>query len=150
MGGWIAALATRARAQRIAGLVTIVAAADFTEDLIAARLRDSQRAALARAGFFEEPSAYGAPYRITRALLEDGRRHLLLREPIAIDVPVRLLHGMEDPDVPWQTSLRLAERVESRDVRLTLIKDGDHRLSREEDLALIGREVEGLLGTQKD
>jgi pimeloyl-ACP methyl ester carboxylesterase len=145
MGGWIASLVTLARPQRIAGLVTIAAAADFTEDLIAARLQEHQRAALARDGYFEEPSAYGPPYRITQALLEDGRNHLLLRGDVAITAPVRLLHGMADPDVPWQTSLRLAERLASRDVRLTLIKDGDHRLSRDEDLALIGREVEGLL-----
>jgi pimeloyl-ACP methyl ester carboxylesterase len=145
MGGWIAALVTLARPQRIAGLVTIAAAPDFTEDLIAARLDADQRAALAGDGFFAAPSAYGPPYRITRALLEDGRKHLLLRDAIAIEAPVRLLHGMADPDVPWQTSLRLAERLASRDVRLTLIKDGDHRLSREEDLALIGREVDALL-----
>jgi pimeloyl-ACP methyl ester carboxylesterase len=145
MGGWIALLVTLARPQRIAGLVTIAAAPDFTEDLIAARLDKGQRAALARDGSFEEPSAYGPPYRITRALLEDGRKHLLLRDAIAIAAPVRLLHGMADPDVPWQTSLRVTERLASRDVRLTLIKDGDHRLSREQDLALIGREIEDLL-----
>jgi pimeloyl-ACP methyl ester carboxylesterase len=147
MGGWIALLAALARPARVAGLVTIAAAPDFTEDLIAARLNDGQRAALERDGFLTEPSAYGPPYRITNALIEDGRRHLLLRDRIAIDAPVRLVHGMADPDVPWQTSLRVAERLASRDVRVTLIKDGDHRLSREQDLDLIGREVEGLLGT---
>ncbi len=145
MGGWIALLVTRARPQRIAGLVTIAAAADFTEDLIWARLDESRRAALARDGHFEESSAYGPPYRITLALIEDGRSHLLLRDTIAITAPVRLLHGMADPDVPWQTSLHVSERLASRDVRLTLIKDGDHRLSREQDLALMGREVESLL-----
>src|SRR5262249_16521704 len=145
MGGWIALLAALARPRRVAGLVTIAAAADFTEALIAARLTDPQRAALARDGHFEEPSAYGPPYRITRALREDGRRHLLLRDTTAIAAPVRLLHGMADPDVPWQTSLRAAERLAGRDVRLTLIKDGDHRLSRDEDLALIGREIDELL-----
>ena len=145
MGGWIALLAALARPQRIAGLVTIAAAPDFTEDLIAARLGEPERAALARDGFFAQPSAYGPPYRITRALIEDGRQHLLLRGTIAIDVPVRLLHGLADPDVPWQTSLRASERLAGRDVRLTLIKDGDHRLSRDQDLALIGREIDDLL-----
>jgi len=147
MGGWIALLVAHARPSRVAGLVTIAAAPDFTEDLIWARLGDAQRSALARDGWFEAPSAYGPPYRITRALIEDGRDHLLLRGAIAIAAPVRLLHGMQDPDVPWHTSLRAAERLASRDVRLTLIKDGDHRLSRDQDLALLGRTVAELLAT---
>lgn len=146
MGGWIALLLALARPGRVAGLVTIAAAPDFTEDLIWDRLDGARRSALLRDGYFEEASAYGPPYRITRALIDDGRRHLLLRAPIAIAAPVRLIHGMADPDVPWQTSVRAAERLAGGDARVTLIKDGDHRLSREQDLALIGAAVEELAG----
>jgi pimeloyl-ACP methyl ester carboxylesterase len=145
MGAWIALLLALARPDRVGGLATIAAAPDFTADLIEARLGPAQHAALARDGWFAAPSAYGPPYRIGRALLEDGRRHLLLRGPIAIAAPARLLHGMADPDVPWRTSLTLAERLAGRDVRLTLIKDGDHRLSRESDLVLIEQAVADLL-----
>lgn len=144
MGGWIALLLALARPDRIAGVVTIAAAPDFTEDLIWARLDPPRRAALERDGYFEEASAYGPPYRITRALIDDGRSHLLLRGPIAIAAPVRLIHGMADPDVPYDTSIRTAERLASGDVQVTLIKDGDHRLSRDRDLALIGAAVAEL------
>lgn len=146
MGGWIALLVALARPYRVAGVVTVAAAPDFTEDLIWARLDPARRAALAGAGYFEEPSAYGPPYRITRALIEDGRSHLLLRGAIAIAAPVRLIHGMADPDVPYETSIRAAQRLAGGDVRVTLIKDGDHRLSRDQDLALIGDAVAELAG----
>ncbi|MBI3708351.1 MAG: alpha/beta hydrolase [Proteobacteria bacterium] len=145
MGGWIALLVARARPDRVAGLVGIAVAADFTEDLIWARLAPAQRRQLERDGVIYEPSAYSdQPYAITRRLIEDGRRLLLLRGPIAVDRPVRLLHGMQDPDVPWQCSLALAEKLASADVRIALIKDGDHRLSREADLALLTRTVAEL------
>ncbi len=134
MGGWIALLVALARPERVAGVVTVAAALDFTEDLIWARLDPARRAALDRDGWFEEPSAYGPPYRIGRALIEDGRAHLLLRGPIAIAAPVRLIHGMADPDVPYETSVRTAKCLAGSDVRVTLIKDGDHRLSRAEDI----------------
>jgi pimeloyl-ACP methyl ester carboxylesterase len=83
------------------------------------------------------PSAYGGEQVISLALIEDGRRHLLLRAPVPINCPVRLLHGMRDPDVPWETSLRLADRLTSEDVRVVLIKDGNHRLSRAADIAVL-------------
>jgi pimeloyl-ACP methyl ester carboxylesterase len=135
MGGWIMLLAALARRDRIAGLVGIAAAPDFTEDLMWAAMPPETRARLLADGVVQEPSHYQeAPLEITRALIEDGRRHLLLRGAIDIRCPVRLLHGMADPDVPWQTSARLAERLSSHDVTVTLIKDGDHRLSREQDL----------------
>jgi pimeloyl-ACP methyl ester carboxylesterase len=135
MGGWIMLLAALARPDRIAGLVGIAAAPDFTEDLMWAKMSAETRARLLADGVIEQPSQYqDAPLEIPRALIEDGRRHLVLRGPIAIRWPVRLLHGMADPDVPWQTSLRLTERLGGGDVTVTLIKDGDHRLSREEDL----------------
>ncbi len=149
MGGWLALLAARARADRVAGLLGIAAAPDFTEDLIWAGLSEAERVRLLAAGRIERPSDYGdGPYPITRALVEDGRRHLLLRqggEPLRLDCPVRLLAGMRDADVPWQTSLRLSEALVGADVRLTLIKDGDHRLSRETDLALLEATLAELL-----
>ena len=91
-----------------------------------------------------QPSAYGAPYPVTAKLLEDGRRHLLLRAPIPLSCPVHLLHGQRDPDVPWHTALRLAERLESEDVTIELIKAGDHRLSTPTDLARITAAIERL------
>ena len=136
MGGWIMLLAALARPDSVAGLVGIAAAPDFTEDLMWAAMPAETRARLLADGVVERSSQYqDAPLEITRALIEDGRQHLVLRAPLDIRCPVRLLHGMADPDVPWQTSLRLAERLVTDDVTLTLIKDGDHRLSREEDLA---------------
>ena len=146
MGGWLALLVALARPHRVAGLVGIAAAPDFTEDLMWAAAAPDEQRRLMQAGFVETPSAYGPPLRLTRALIEDGRRHLLLRAPIVLNIPVRLLHGQRDPDVPWETAVRLAERLEGDDVVVTLIKDGDHRLSRPVDLALLCRTVEALVG----
>lgn len=145
MGGWIMLLLALARPLRVAGLVGIAAAPDFTEDLIRPSLGPEQQEALARDGKFLAPSAYGPPAPITRRLLEDGARHLVLREPLPIHCPVHLLHGQEDPDVPWQTSLRLAAALESTAVTVELIKDGDHRLSREEDLRRIAAALDRVL-----
>ena len=146
MGGWIMLLAALARPDRIAGLVGLAPAPDFTEALIWSRLSDDERGRLLNAGRLETPPAYAdEPTIITRALIEEGRRHLLLNAHISIRCPVRLLHGMADPDVPHQLSLELAERLVSNDVRVTLIKDGDHRLSRAEDLALLGATIEELI-----
>jgi pimeloyl-ACP methyl ester carboxylesterase len=145
MGGWIMLLTALARPARIAGLVGIAAAPDFTEELMWAQMPAPLRERLMRAGAILQPSRYGdAPTQISRALIEEGRRHLLLHGPIDIRCPVRLLHGMADPDVPWQTSLRLAERLSGDDVTLTLIKDGDHRLSREQDLRRMLAAIEEL------
>ena len=146
MGGWIALLVALARPSRLAGLIGIAAAPDFTEELIWASLPFAAREALMHTGKILAPSAYGPPYPITRALIEEGRQHLLLAGPIAITSPVRLLHGQADPDVPWAISLRLAEQIAGEDVVVTLVKDGDHRLSRPADLALLRQTLFALLG----
>ncbi|MEC4592734.1 alpha/beta hydrolase [Nitrospirillum amazonense] len=147
MGGWIMLLAALARPDRVRALVGIAPAPDFTERLMWARMDAKARATLERDGEWRQPSLYDdAGYPITRALIEDGRRHLLLNQPLALpSVPVRLVHGQRDPDVPWQTSLDLAAAINHDDVRVTLVKDGDHRLSRPQDLDLITRQVGELL-----
>jgi len=137
MGGWIMLLTALARPERVRALLGIAAAPDFTEDLLLPEATDAQIRDLERQGFWMQPSAYGAPYPVTATLIEDGRRHLLLRGPIAIGCPVHLLHGQRDLDVPWQTALRLAEQLQSEDVTIELVKAGDHRLSTEADLARI-------------
>jgi pimeloyl-ACP methyl ester carboxylesterase len=145
MGGWIMLLLALARPERIRGLVGIAAAPDFSEDQLLANASRGQRRELAGQGYWLQPSAYGGPpCPVTRDLIEDGRRHLLLRGPIPIRCPVHLLHGQRDPDVPWQTALRLAERLESDDVTVELIKAGDHRLSTPSDLARITAAIERL------
>jgi pimeloyl-ACP methyl ester carboxylesterase len=144
MGGWIGLLAALARPARVRGLVGIAAAPDFTARLIEPALNPEQRSALERRGFFLEPSEYGEPVPITRRLLEDGRRHLLLDAPIPLRCPVHLLHGQRDPDVPWTTALELAGRLESDAVTVELVKDGDHRLSRPEDLKRLAAAVDRL------
>ncbi len=140
MGGWISLLLARRRPELVAGFVGIAAAPDFTRRIEAA-LTGEARAALDSKGVWHRPSAYGDPYPITRGLLEDGRRQLVLDGPLGLDVPVRLLQGQQDPDVPWETALRIAEAVTGEDVQVVLVKDGDHRLSRPQDLQLLRRVV---------
>lgn len=147
MGGWIMLEALAARPDRVAAMVGIAAAPDFTEDLLWTAWPEEKRARLLAEGVVIEQSPYDpAGYKLTRALIEDGRSRLRLRAKIPFPGPVRLLHGMHDAEVPWQTSLRLAEALESQDVRLALIKDGEHRLSRDADLVLLGRTLGNLLG----
>jgi pimeloyl-ACP methyl ester carboxylesterase len=144
MGGWIMLLLALARPERVRGLVGIAAAPDFTEDLLLPQATPAERRALAEQGYWMQPSAYGEPYPVTRRLIEEARAHLVLRGPIPIRCPVHLLHGQRDPDVPWQTALRLAERLESDGVTTELIKAGDHRLSTAPDLARITAAIERL------
>jgi len=134
MGGWLACLAALARPSRIAGLVLIAPAADFIERLIWAGMDAEARHAVEADGVWYRPSAYGDPYPISRALIEDGRRWSILPGPVGITTPVRLLQGGADPDVPWRHALALAEAIESDDLVFTLIRDGDHRLSRPRDI----------------
>lgn len=137
MGVWLALLAALARPKRIVALIGIAGAPDFTEDLLLPALPAPMRDALFRDGVVLVPSEYGEPYPIALRLIEEARHWLVLRAPIPMPCAVRLIHGMEDRDVPWQTSLRLADTITAGDVRLTLIKDGDHRLSRDADLAVL-------------
>lgn len=146
MGGWLMLLAALARPERVAGLLGIATATDFVDDLLWARLPESVRSQLQREGVVYLPSVYSSePTPLTWHFIEDGRRHRLLTAPIALTCPVRLLHGMQDRDVPWQTSLRLSECLSGADVRLTLLKDGDHRLSRPADLALLTATLDDLI-----
>jgi pimeloyl-ACP methyl ester carboxylesterase len=146
MGGWVILLAALARAERIHGLVGIAAAPDFTEDLVWPRLDAAQQQECRETGRVTLPSKYNPDgYTHTLGLLEDGRRHLVTRAEIPLLCPVRLLHGVLDDAVPWATSLRLAERLASPDVVVTLVKEGDHRLSTDPDLARLAATLDELI-----
>ncbi|MEM8784786.1 MAG: alpha/beta hydrolase [Pseudomonadota bacterium] len=147
MGGWIALLLALALKERVAGLTLIAPAPDFTETRIWNHLDAAARNALENEGVFHAPSDYSdEPYVITRRLIEDGRKHLLLQRPISIPAPVRILQGMLDTDVEWRQALLIAERLTGEDVTVTLLKSGDHRLSTPDNLALLGETVTSLLG----
>ena len=144
LGGWLMLRVALARPERIDGLVGVAAAPDFTEAM-SADLDEDEREALTRDGVVERPSEYSEePYRIARALIEDGRDHLVLNGPIDVRCPVRLLQGMRDDAVPWQTAPRIAEQLTGDDVEVTLVKDGDHRLSRPADLARLMRAIDAV------
>ena len=146
LGGWIMLLAARERPQRVAGLLGVAAAPDFTEDLILPALSTADREKLEREGVVPVFSPYDPePTPVTRLILEEGRRQLVLRAPIPLDCPVRLIHGLRDSDVPWRTSLRLADALRSDDVEITLAKAGDHRLSEPRDLDRLCEVLERLL-----
>ena len=141
MGGWIALLLAREMARRgggrasLAGLVLIAPAPDFTEELMWKGFSAEARREIETNGVWLRPSLYGEPYPITRALIEEGRSHLLLGSAIEVGCPVRILQGAQDPEVPWQHAFALAHRLPVDDVVLTMIQDGDHRLSRPQDIA---------------
>jgi pimeloyl-ACP methyl ester carboxylesterase len=141
MGGWMALLLAREMARRpgspmsLAGLVLIAPAPDFTEELMWKGFSPEVRNEIETKGVWLRPSQYGEPYPITRALIEEGRNHLLLGSAIDVGCPVRILQGAQDPDVPWRHAFALAHRLPSDDVVLTVVRDGDHRLSRPQDIA---------------
>ena len=140
MGGWLALLLARALREHkdtapIAGMVLIAPAVDFTEELMWKRFPDAIKREIEEKGVWRRPSQYAEePYPITKALIEDGRKHLLLGGLIEAGCPVHILQGVQDPDVPWRHAVELVSRFAGDDVVLTLIKDGDHRLSRPEDI----------------
>jgi pimeloyl-ACP methyl ester carboxylesterase len=152
MGGYLALLLSRSlqanqpeQLARIKGMVLIAPAADMTEALLWAGLEASARGEIEMRGQWLEPSSYGEDYIITRKLIEDGRKHLILDRGIAVDFPVRILHGESDGDVPWMHGLKLYSRLTGDDVTFTLIKGGDHRLSSPRDLQLIIDTIETML-----
>ena len=142
MGGWLALLLVRALARRgppgaatVAGVVLIAPAVDFTEELMWKRMSPEIRREIEEKGAWARPSDYSEePYLITRGLIEEARGHLLLDGMIEIGCPVRILQGVKDTDVPWQHAVELVARFARDDVVLTMVKDGDHRLSRPEDI----------------
>jgi pimeloyl-ACP methyl ester carboxylesterase len=149
MGGWIALLLARELPQKVAGIVGIAAAPDFTLNLEDERLSPQHLAQMQNQGYVEEPTPYDPrPYIFTRRLREDGRANLLLNKTTKLPMPVRLIQGMRDPDVPWQTAHRIRNAIEG-DVEVFLVEEGDHRLSRPQDLELIGREVAALSNPMK-
>lgn len=147
MGGWLALLVALARPQRIMGVVGIAAAPDFTEW----GFTDADKALLLTEGRIEEPSAYSEdPYVTTLSFWQSGQTLRLLEDEIAVDCPVRLLHGQQDRDVPWYVAVKTAGLLRSSDVQTLLIKDGDHRLSRDDDIALLIRTIASLLAQTVD
>lgn len=147
MGGWLSLLVARAMPDRIAGFVGIASAPDFTEDSMWASFTEAQKAELAAQGRVELPSEYSDdPYIITRRLIEDGRNQLVLRDPLALPFPARLLQGTADVDVPPAVALRLLDHASSPDMRLLLVKGADHRFSTPECLGLIAATVAEVAG----
>ena len=147
MGGWIMLLTALARPKRIAGLLGLAAAPDFTEDLMMAGFSEEQREALNKDGFVDLPNCYDdqEPYRIMKKLIEDGSNQRVLTGEINLDIPVRLIHGLKDEDVPWHTSQKISEQLTSNDVEVTFVKNGDHRLSTPHDLSRLTRTLGALL-----
>ena len=144
MGGWIALLLARAIPDKVAGMVTVAAAPDFTEDSMWARFSPDQKDALLREGQISLPSEYDDPYVITRRLIEDGRSNLVLRTPLSFSFPLHLLQGTEDRDVDMSVALRLLAHLDADDVRLTLVKNADHRFSDPTCLTLFDLAVDEL------
>ena len=144
MGGWIGALLTK-RLARVVGFVGIAAAPDFTEDGFWAGFSEAEREQVVTEGRIDLPSDYDEPYIVTRALIEDGRKNLVLRSPLPMPYPVRLVQGTEDGSVTRETALRFLDHIDSPDLRLTFVKGADHRFSDPACLALIERSIEDVL-----
>ena len=147
MGGWISLLVSREMPEKIAGLVTIAAAPDFTEDSMWASFDVAQKATLKAEGHVDLPSEYGEPYRITERLIAEGRNRLVLRDPLPLPFPVRFLQGTADADVSMSVALRLLEHAKGADMRLTLVDGADHRFSDEACLDLITASLRDVLDT---
>ena len=146
LGGWLMLNAALARPKRVVSLVGVAAAPDFTEDLIWAELNASQRSYMQSEGRIVLPNPYAdEPVVYPYHLVEDGRNHLRLRSNLNINLPIRLLHGMQDAEVPWQTAVRIAECTVGNDVRLHLVKDAGHRFSEPKQLALLEQVTSGLI-----
>ena len=143
MGGWISLLLAQSGLNNISALIGIAAAPDFTI-LMEQAMSDVQVEAIEKEGFFELPSDYGTPYIITKKLLEDGRNNLVLNDPIDINIPVRLLQGKKDPDVPWKMAMRIKDAIVGDDVEVFYQEEGNHSLSSSDDLALLDKQVIGL------
>lgn len=148
MGGWQALLLARAMPERLVGLVTIAAAPDFTEDGYWANFTDDQRATITSGGRVELPSDYMEPYVVTQKMIEDGRASLVLRAPLALPFPVRCLQGTDDSAVSTETALKLLDHAECADMRLTLVKDADHRFSDPACLRLIETAIEEVIAAR--
>ncbi len=146
MGGWIGLLLARTRPEKVRAFIGIAPAPDFTEDLILPRLTDEQKKELAQTGKTYEPGEVREPrVPVTQRLLDEGKNHLLLREPLPYNGPVRILQGQKDTSVPWQHAIKIARTLTSENVQVILIKDGDHSLSRPQDLEILWREVQGIV-----
>ena len=144
MGGWISCLMLKRIPERVAGFVGIAAAPDFTEDSMWAGFSDAQQTELMEQGIVHLPSDYGEPYPITRNFIEDGRNQLVLRDPLVANFPVRLLHGSADTDVSVDVATSLFDHLDGADIRLTIVKNSDHRFSNEMELGLITNAVEEI------
>jgi pimeloyl-ACP methyl ester carboxylesterase len=145
MGGWIACLVALMRPERVHALVGIAAAPDFTREIMVPGFSAEERAMLQTQGYIEQPSEYSeTPYVVTRRLVEEAEAHLLLHQDVPITCPVRLIHGDNDVDVPWQLSHKLMNKILSNDVTLTLVKGGDHRLSTPADLQRLTDTIDRL------
>ncbi|MDH5188177.1 MAG: alpha/beta hydrolase [Rhodospirillaceae bacterium] len=149
MGGWIMLLAALKVSSRIKGLLGLAAAPDFTQDMMERELSDAQISQMQKNGRIEIENCYdhGDPYIITKALIDDGKNNLVLQQSINISIPLRLIQGMKDADVPWQTALRIQEKITSDDVEIQFIKNGNHRLSEASDLNRMTATLDGLLKT---
>lgn len=149
MGGWMALLSALALKARVAAMVLIAPAPDFTQKLMWPEFTAEQQAEILKQGRTLRPSDYGDPYPITRDLIEDGKQWALLDAPIELEMPIRILQGMQDPDVPWEHAFKLVDALQSEDLVFSLIKDGDHRLSRDQDidrLVVTCGELVGVVG----
>lgn len=146
MGGWLACLCALARPDRVKGLVLVAPAADFPQALMIPEMTDADRAALDRDGVWMRPSEYGDPYPIARRFLEESAGWNLLPGPVGIDLPARILQGGADPDVPWRHALALAGALTSQDLVFSLVRDGDHRLSRPQDIERLLAFMDELCG----